>query len=320
MVARIAANLESVVFSAEIPPVLSPRLHRSDVVAIVALSSPFDRARFEAGLAILRGFGLVARYDDRLFARQRYLAGSDAQRLALWEEAVADPEVKALWCVRGGYGAVRILPQMQLNRLIERPRLLIGFSDITGPHTAANALGLVTVHGPVITQLGEQSLESLERLWALLTVPGSPDPLAANPALTISPGVASGRLLGGNLEVLSRLVGTPWQPSMEGAILLIEETGERPYRIDRAWTHLKMSGAFRGIKGVAVGDLTGCEEKDADYTALDVVRDLVAELGVPAAAGFPVGHGAVHQAIPLGVNVRLDANAARLTFSTGAVQ
>jgi len=233
---------------------------------------------------------------------------------------VADPQVKALWCVRGGFGALRLLPQLPLDKLVAQPRPLIGFSDITALHSAANALGLATVHGPVLTQLGEQPLDSLERLWALLTLADAPLPLQANPALTLRAGVASGRLLGGNLEVLSRLVGTPWQPSFEVAILLIEETGERPYRIDRAWNQLKMSGAFRGIQGVAVGDLVGCEEKDADYTARDVVRDLVSELGVPAAAGFPIGHAAVNQAVPLGVGARLGADAGQLTFSTGVVK
>lgn len=154
--------------------------------------------------------------------------------------------------------------------------------------------------------------------WAALSA--EPPPLLqAAPVSTFSLGRARGLLLGGNLSILSRLVGTPFLPSLSGAVLFFEDVGERPYRLDRLWTHLALAHAFDGVRGIAVGDLTGCEEKDADYRALDVVGELVRSLGVPAVGGFRVGHGDVNEPLPLGAEVELDADRGSLTFLEGAV-
>ena len=132
------------------------------------------------------------------------------------------------------------------------------------------------------------------------------------------PGVAEGPLLGGTLAVLSRLLGTPFLPPLEGAILLLEDVGERPYRLDRMWTHLALAGVFRHVRGIVLGSFTGCEERDAAYSSGDVLRALATETGLPCAAGFPIGHGARNEPVPLGVRVRLDATAPTLTFLEGA--
>ncbi len=296
-----------------------PRLRPGDAVSIVAPSGPFDRATFERGLAVVSSMGFTPRFDDRIFSRWRYLAGPDEARRALWEEAVADPETTALWCARGGYGATRLLGSLSLRTLVSRPKLLVGFSDVTALHAAVNARGLRSLHGPVVTQLSGQPPEVLDRLRRALLSAQPPAPLAALPARRLVPGTATGLLFGGNLAVFSRLAGTPYLPSLSGAVLLLEDVGERPYRIDRMWTHLRAAGAFDGLRGVAVGDLVRCEEPEGDYSALDVVEDLCRELGVPAAAGFPVGHGNVNHPVPLGARVRLDAEAGTLDFLEGAV-
>jgi muramoyltetrapeptide carboxypeptidase len=132
-------------------------------------------------------------------------------------------------------------------------------------------------------------------------------------------GVAEGPLLGGNLSVLSRLLGTSFLPQAQGAILLLEDTGERPYRLDRIWTHLALMGLFGRVAGIVLGEFIACEEKDADYSSADVLRELAAATGLPCAAGFPIGHGAVNEPVPLGARVRLDADARRLTFLEAAV-
>ncbi len=301
------------------PMIAPPALRPGDAVSVVAPSGPFEREPFDKGLAVLRALGLEPRFDDRIFARQRYLAGPDAHRLALLDEALADPATRAVWFARGGYGAMRLLPSLRLRAFAERPKLVAGFSDATALHGALNARGLRTLHAPVLTQLGKQPEPVVERLRALLFSPGVPPPLDAAPPRTITPGAARGLLLGGNLSVLTRLLGTPFMPSLAGAILLVEDVGERPYRLDRLWTHLVLSGALAGVRGIAVGDLTGCEEKDADYRAIDVLSELVRALGVPAVAGFAVGHGEVNQPLPLGAEVELDADRGRLTFLEGAV-
>jgi muramoyltetrapeptide carboxypeptidase len=297
-----------------------PRLQPGDAVSIVAPSGPFDRAAFDKGLAVLRSFDLRPLFDERLFGKQRYLAGPDSQRLELLEAAIADPISKAIWCARGGYGAMRLLPQLKLRALIERPKLFVGFSDATALHAAWNARGLRTLHAPVLTQLGNQPIQVLDRLRGLLFSPEPPPLLHAAPASTFIPGRARGLLLGGNLSILSRLVGTPFLPSLSGAVLFFEDVGERPYRLDRLWTHLALAHAFDGVRGIAVGELTHCEEKEADYKALDVVGDLCRSLGVPAAGGFQVGHGDVNEPLPLGAEVELDAERGTLAFLEGAVE
>jgi muramoyltetrapeptide carboxypeptidase len=296
-----------------------PKLQPGDGVSIVAPSGPFDRAAFDKGVDVLRGLGLRPIFDERLFAKARYLAGPDVQRQELLETAIADPDTKAIWCARGGYGATRLLATLRLRALVARPKLFVGFSDATALHAAWNALGLRTLHAPVLTQLGGEPESVVERLRGLLFSEQPPSPLHSTAVYTFAPGRARGLLLGGNLSVLSRLVGTPFLPSFSGAVLFFEDVGERPYRLDRLWTHLALARAFEGVRGIAVGDLTGCEEKDADYRAVDVVGDLCRSLGVPAVGGFPVGHGEVNQPLPLGADVELDADQGTLTFLTGAV-
>jgi muramoyltetrapeptide carboxypeptidase len=289
---------------------LKPKpLRPGDRVHVVAPAGPFDRAGFEAGLAKLSSRYDV-RYDARLFASERYLAGPDALREAVLSEALADPEARALFCARGGYGVMRLLPRVRLPS--GAPPAVVGFSDITALHALFQAHGRTSLHAPVLTQLGRQADDVLERLLRTLEAPEPPAPLAGTACLV--PGRVEGRLLGGNLSVFTRLLGTPYFPDVTGALLLLEDVGERPYRLDRMWTHLRLAGVFERIAGLVLGDWTLCEEKDAEYTSLDVLRGLAEETGVPCAAGFAVGHGEVNQPVPLGVRARLDADAARLTF------
>jgi muramoyltetrapeptide carboxypeptidase len=170
----------------------------------------------------------------------------------------------------------------------------------------------------VLTQLTRLSAPTHARLFELLE---SDAPAADLTGLeTYCDGAAEGPLLGGNLSVLTRLLGTPFLAPLEGAILLLEDVGERPYRLDRMWTHLALAGVFRRVRGIVLGEFTGCEEKEADYSSADVLRELAAATGLPCAAGFPIGHGAENQPVPLGVRVRLDAGSRRLTFLESAAR
>jgi muramoyltetrapeptide carboxypeptidase len=292
-------------------PALSPGAR----VAVVAPASAFDRGSFESGLALL-----AARYDvhrgQGLFARHRYLAGSDERRLEELTAALLDPAIKAVFCARGGYGATRLLQYLGPAR-IGTPKPLVGFSDITALHLWLQGLGLMSIHGPVLTQLPRLAAATSARLFALLE---SPAPAASLDATdTFVPGVAEGPLLGGNLSVVTRMLGTPYLAPLDGAILLLEDVGERPYRLDRMWTHLTLAGVFARVRGIALGEFKHCEEKDADYRAADVLRELAAATGLPCAAGFPIGHGEHNDPVPLGARVRLDAGARRLEFLEAAV-
>ncbi len=284
-------------------------------VAAVAPAGPFDRGALEAGLAVL-GARYAVQFEPEIFSRQRYLAGDDARRLAELTAALRDPQIEAVFCARGGYGTMRLLPG--LDRIVPAAKPLIGFSDITALHAWMQRAGQISIHGPVLTQLGRLDAHTHERLFALLEGTAPAAPLQGSD--TYVGGSAEGPLLGGTLAVLSRLVGTPFLPSLEGSILLLEDVGERPYRVDRMWTHLMLAGVLRGVRGIVLGSFTGCEERDADYGCADVLRELAGATGVPCAAGFPIGHGERNEAVPLGVRVRLDAGAQTLTFLQSAAR
>lgn len=286
------------------------RLAPGDKVAVVAPSGPFDRPSFDKGLAVLSSRYQPV-FSERLFATHRYLAGTDADRAAELQRALSDEGIKAIFSARGGYGAMRLLPSLSLGAT-RKP--IVGFSDVTALHLAAQRAGWRSLHAPVLTQLGKQPPDVVQRLWDLLE--GRPvAPLTAS--RTVVPGIAEGPLLGGNLSVLSRLIGTPFLPDLRGAVLLIEDVGERPYRLDRMWTHLKLAGLLDGVIGVVFGELTGCEEKDASYSANEILDELALALGVPCAAGFLVGHGELNYPVVLGARVRLNAAAKTLELEEG---
>jgi muramoyltetrapeptide carboxypeptidase len=194
---------------------------------------------------------------------------------------------------------------------------LIGFSDITALHQWFQSNGIASIHAPVVTQLGRVPAESPQRLFSLLESTAPAEPLVGTE--TYVGGTVEGPLLGGNLSVFTRLLGTPFMPPLDGGILLLEDLSEQPYRLDRMWTHLELAGVFGKIRGVVLGQFIGCEPRDGGYTAADVLRDLAAAVGVPCASGFAIGHGDVNEAVPLGVRVRLEADVARLTFLEPAV-
>jgi muramoyltetrapeptide carboxypeptidase len=301
-----------------------------DSVAVVAPAGPFDRASLEAGVAVI-GDRYRVRYDELIYSRRRYLAGDDDRRLFELTSALSDPEIKAVFCARGGYGAMRLLPRLEAWRAaggasggvdagvfstsLAKP--LIGFSDITALHMWFESNGLVSIHGPVLSQLGRLPAGSALRLYSLLESTLPAEPLVGSD--TYVGGTAEGPLLGGNLSVFTRLLGTPFMPPLDGAILMFEDVSEQPYRLDRMWTHLELAGVFRRIKGIALGEFIDCEPRNGGFTAAEVLRELAAASGLPCAAGFPIGHGDdVNDPVPLGVRVRLDADAKRITFLEGA--
>jgi muramoyltetrapeptide carboxypeptidase len=287
------------------PPALRP----GDPVAVIAPASGFERASFEAGLQLINT-RYRAVHGPGIFAKHRYLAGDDSRRLAELSAALTDPQVRAVFCARGGYGATRLLMRLKNAAVPGAPKALVGFSDITALHLWLQAAGRISVHGPVLTQLGRLPQATLERLFTLLE--GGPTTALAGTASYVG-GVAEGPLIGGNLSVFTRLLGTPYMPALEGAILLLEDQGERPYRLDRMWTHLQLAGVFERVRGIALGTFTGCEEQGAPYESADVLRELAQATALPCAAGFPIGHGDANEPVPLGARVRLDAERCSLT-------
>ena len=281
-------------------------LNPGSKVAVIAPASAFDRAAFEVGLKVIAE-RYVPEFREGLFASTRYLAGDDERRL---QELTSSFSYPATFCARGGYGVMRLLASLSTSQV--RSNILVGFSDITALHLFYAKAGFKSVHGPVLTQLGKQNPEVIERLFWLLEKSEVAPPLFGTGGLGTSS--VQGPLLGGNLSVMTRLLGTPFFPDLSGAVLLIEDVGERPYRLDRMLTHLKLAGALERVAGFALGEFTECVEKDADYTALEVVLEILSATKKPIVYGLPIGHGAVNQPVVHGGVVRIDPPAHQLNF------
>jgi muramoyltetrapeptide carboxypeptidase len=278
------------------------------------------RAGFLAGAEIL-GRRYTLRYDEPIFTADGYLAGSDERRLAELAIALADPDARAIVMARGGYGLLRLLPFVNPAALRTAARPIVGFSDGTALLAQAARAGLTSVHGPVVTQLANLPAEDHAALFRLLEEPAPGVVLAS--LEQIVPGRARGPLLGGNLEVFSRLLGTPFLPDLDGAILFIEDLGERPYRIDRLITHLDLAGVFGALAGVIIGDFSACLEPEPTRASSPRVEDVLLErlgrLAIPVVRGALIGHGTRNQALPYGALCELDTRYGTLTALEGVV-
>ena len=290
-----------------------PRLAPGDVIRVVAPSGPVPREAFLAGVELLRQRYQV-RHDDGVFARSGYLAGPDERRLGELALALADPDARAIVMARGGYGLLRLLPFIDRSALRARPRPIVGFSDGTALLALAANAGIASIHGPVITQLAALGSADRQALFERLE---SPDPAVVLDGLTeLVPGRVRGPLLGGNLEVFSRLLGTPYLPDVTGAILFFEDLGERPYRIDRLLTALDLAGVFGAAAGVVVGDFAGCREPEPTRaespTADEVLAERLGRLAIPVVTGGAFGHQGRNRALPYGTLCELDTRAGTL--------
>lgn len=286
-----------------------PRLAAGDLVAGIAPAGPPDPDLVQLGVALLRSWGLRVRIGQAAFTGHPsgFLADDDAARAADLHAAVVDPDVAGIVSLRGGWGCQRLLDRLDWEAVAAHAKPLVGFSDVTALHVAwRQRAGLVSFHGPPLAwrseRLGDAGAASLRA--ALLSEPD--DHLAGQP---LRPGTATGPLVGGNLTVLASLCGTPWQLDATGAVVLLEDVGEQPYRIDRALTQLRQAGALRGAAGLAVGELVDCAEVRPGVrsaSALEVIAAHADELGLPSVADLPLGHGPYQRTVPLGAMARVD--------------
>lgn len=286
-----------------------PKLVPGDRVRVIAPASHFDRDRFDRGVAALQGMGFEVRWRDDVFAKDRYLAGDDARRAAELEEAFADPATKGVLCARGGYGTPRLLARLDGARLARTPKVFVGFSDVTALLLAMHRSGMVVFHGPMVTgRMAMEGLSEAERSSFLRTVG------EATPAGTIGEGealvrgTAEGPLVGGNLAMVGAMLGTPFFPDVDGAILFLEDVGEKPFRIDRLLTQLALAGVFDAVRGVALGRFSNCVNPDDPSVRVEeILAERVRAHGKPCVAGLPFGHGGENRTVPLGVRGRLVA-------------
>jgi len=312
--------------AAEAPIVKPKRLAAGDTVMLVApANATFETLELQIARESLEALGFKVKIGAHLLDRHGYLAGDDTARAGDINRAFADTSVAAVHAIRGGWGSARLLPYLDFETIRRNPKVVIGYSDVTALLLSIHAkTGLVTFHGPI--GLGRWDSYSLDYYKRVLLAGErvtytnkqgiSPDRNALVQVdyrtLTITPGKARGRLLGGNLTVLTTILGSPYLPDWDGCILFCEDVHEDYYRIDRMLTQLKLAGVLSKIKGFVFGGCSQCGPGDGNFGALtleEIFADHVKPLGVPAWQGAMIGHGQPQWTVPEGAEVEIDATA-----------
>ena len=299
-------------------PLLPPPLQPGDRIGVAAPGGPIRAEAFGRGLSYLEARGFRPVLGRNLHRREAYLAGTDRERLEDLAAFLEDSTIRGIWCARGGYGSARLVADLDFDPLRRHPKALIGYSDITILHAAVlRTVRLASWYGPLVSELGDPALFDEAFLWKALSGGGS-DLSWPLPASSIhTAGNGEGTLVGGCLSLLVGLVGTPYEPPMDGAILFWEEVHEEPYRIDRMLGHLRLSGRLKNLRGMVVGRLVDCAAQDPenDMPLRDILDRHLEGTGYPVVIDFPAGHCAGKTTLPLGRTVRLDTASLRLAVS-----
>jgi muramoyltetrapeptide carboxypeptidase len=280
--------------------------------AIAPSGAVRDPGAFQSGLEMWRSRGYEVRLATGWDDRYGYLAGTDEGRRSQLAVALKDPNCDGILCIRGGWGAARLLENWQMPLDVDQPKWLIGFSDVTSLLWGFACAGISGVHGPVLTTLGFEPQSSCDRLFDWV----ERHQIAPLQGKVWGGGSVMGRLLPANLTVATHLLNTVYQPDLTGVILALEDVGEAPYRLDRMLTQWRMSGALDKVAGIALGRFSSCESPEG-YPSLSVeemLRDRLMDLDVPIVAELPFGHEGENVPLPVGIEVSLDANSGILDF------
>ena len=314
--------------------ILKPRrLTRGDTIGLVApASSSLEDEGIRISIDLIRSLGFEVRQGAHIFDRQQYLAGEDRARADDVNKMFADDEVDAIFCLRGGYGTPRILPYLDYDLIRNNPKVLLGMSDITGILTAIHSkTGLVGFHGPnASSSFSDYSLSEFKKV---LANPSATTLIAAAPPFEtgegrvdnknrltyINGGIAKGRLVGGNLTLISILMGTEFEPDFRGRIVFLEDVHEAPYRIDRMLTQLRLAGKLQEAAGIAFGKFTDADTDGNTFSLEEVLRDRTADLGIPVVRGFMIGHVRDQTVVPIGIEAELNGDAGTLRLLEPAV-
>ncbi len=306
------------------------KLKFGDTIGFVAPSGAIrEEGAIERAAAETERMGFKVKFGAGNHARYGYLAGNDAARARDINDMFRDDEVDAVFCLRGGYGAMRILDQIDFDVIRANPKVFVGFSDITALHIAMlNKAGLATFHGPMAASnwanspLDDFSRESMYRVLMNAEPAGEMPNPPEYPRETIASGAAEGQLVGGNLMLIASSLGTPWEIDTKGRILFIEEVGEKTYSVDRMLTQLRLAGKFDDCAGVVFGNFNNCnvEYEQFGLTLDEIIRDVVVPSGKPILGGVRCGHCRPNMTLPFGVNCRMDADRQTLTILESAVR
>lgn len=288
-----------------------PPLRSGDRIALVSPASPFSREAFKRGVAEIQRLGYEPVYDQSVFDRAMFTSGTETVRAEAFTRAWLDPRVAALMAVRGGYGSVQLLPALNSSRMCEAPKLFIGYSDNTSLLSWLTCqCGITVLHGPMIEGGLARGPEGYDERSLVQLMGGGSEGFELQPdGLTVvKAGTAQGQLFGGTLSLLAGSLGTPFAfDPPHGSILFLEDVDERPYRIDRLMTQLRLSGVLARASGLLFGEMCGCDEPSGTPTARDVIEAFTADFEGPVLIGFPSGH--THGpawTLPLGVRVRME--------------
>ena len=290
-------------------PIKPPALRRGDLIGIVAPASNIQHEMLEAGCRELERLGYRTLYRPDILNTYRYFSGTDERRAGELLEMVRNPEVKAIFCARGGYGSGRLIPYLEPELFRAHHKIICGSSDITMLLSFLNRQGLVGFHGPMVAtsiRMGDNGYDPNVLVRMLEGDPEIVFPLGDTTVLRS--GVAEGRLAGGCLSLVVATLGTPYEIDTTASILVLEDLGEKPYQIDRMLTQLKQAGKLEAICGIVFGEMLNCINRpDQGYTLEEVILDVLGETTFPISYGFPTGHTAGPNAmVPFGVRARLE--------------
>jgi len=312
-------------------PIQKPKkLNSKDLIGIISpASSPDEFSRVEKGVKYLESLGYRVKVGANVGKSHGYLAGTDQERIDDLHSMFKDKNVKAVFTIRGGYGAFRLLDKIDYRLIKSNPKIFVGYSEITALQMAFfEKAGLITFGGPMLAVdfYDEVSSYTSELFWRTITSNKKLGKIKypENQKLPfLQKGTASGRIVGGNLAVFASLLGTPYFPNLTGKILIIEDVGELPYKVDRLLNQLKLAGAFKKIKGIILGRFVDCHEHDPNKKTLtlgEVISDYISAVKVPSIYTFPHGHIKDLVTIPFGIKVDLNATKGALEFSESAVK
>ncbi|MEC7010041.1 MAG: LD-carboxypeptidase [Pseudomonadota bacterium] len=309
------------------------RLRPGDTIGLVAPASvTYESLQLQIALEALEAMGLKAKVGPHVMDRYGYLAGEDEDRASDINAAFADPEIDAVFALRGGWGASRLLPFLDFDLIAKNPKIFLGYSDITSLLNAIYAkAGVVTFHGPnVMSRWNEFTYQGMREVLfdARASTYSNPevidDDLVARKyrIQTINAGKATGHLIGGNLTLMSALVGTSYFPNASGAILFLEDVGEAIYRVDRMMTQLKLSGVLGQVSGVVFGHFTDVTPNPGlgNFALMDILKQHCEPLGVPCYFGAMIGHVEQQSTVPVGAIAEMDAGAGVLRLKEPAVR
>lgn len=302
------------------PAAFPPRLRPVETVALVAPAGPLaSEQEMERAVDVVRSLGLTPRIMPQASAQLGYLAGADDVRAADFNAALHDRSIRGIFALRGGYGTMRILDSIDYDAARRDPKAILGYSDLTALLNAVTQrCGIVTFHGPV-TALSEFTENEARWLRDALIEGASLGEMRATGAQTLRGGVARGRLAGGNLSLIAALEGTAHAIDTRGALVVVEDVDEAPYRIDRMLTQLRLSGSLQKAAGIIAGGWTNCDVDESHRYAgmrlMDVLRDRLSDLDIPVVTGFPIGHIGEQWTLPLGAQATLDADRQTITIA-----